>query len=97
MKKTAFALLVLMLVASCHSTKTTTGQYSLPLKIEKEPTKVGKACHTYIPIISWLYSNKDWTVETARKNGNITEIVAVEQEINSGIPYKTICTIVRGN
>lgn len=97
MKKLAIILLATLLTTACHSTKTTTGQYSLPLKVEKDPVKVGKACHTYVPIISWLYSDKDWTVESARKNGDIKEIVSVENESSLYLIFLRECTIVRGN
>lgn len=97
MKKIILSLFVLSLLASCHSTKNTTSNYNLPNKIEKDPEKVGRACNTYLPPFSFLFSSTDNTVETARKNGGIKEIVSIESESGLYFIIYRSCTVVRGN
>jgi len=65
------------------------------LKNGVTPTKEGKACGSYIVMIG----TGDTTLETAMKNGGITELVFVTQSVKSilGFIYGEVCTIARGN
>ncbi len=86
-------LLSLLVVTGCTTVRETAGQYErLPLKVTKTPEKVGKSCSTYS-----MFTDNDLSVETARRNGNITEIVSIERETTTGFFFYKACTIVRGN
>ncbi len=100
MKTKLIATLASLLVLSgCHTYRTTdlsNFKYEkLPLK--SKATKEGKACVTYSFPASLFYSNADLTIETAKKNANITEVVSVEKESSSSIGYRKDCVIVKGN
>ena len=87
-----------LLLASCHSLRETSSQYErLPIKVAKNPTKEGKACYELFTLFSLFYSDGDISVETARKNGDINEIVSIESESSHSLFHHTKCTIVRGN
>ncbi len=98
MKKTIALISLLFFASACHTFKHTSERYErLPLKITNDTTKEGKACHdTYFPF-SYLYSNGDISVETARKNGDIKEITSIETEYNRVLFYDRKCTVVKGN
>jgi len=87
-------------LSSCHTFRYTDldhFQYEkLPIKGSKS-SKEGKACAEYHFPISIFYSNSDITVESAKKNAEITDIVSVEDEISIAPGYRKICKIVRGN
>lgn len=96
--KLILSLIFLAFLASCHTFKETASQYErLPIKAVKSPSKEGRACGEYTLPISLFYSNVDITVESARQNGNITEISSIESEFSHSFGYKRICTVVRGN
>lgn len=65
------------------------------LKNGVTPTKEGKACGSYILLIG----TGDTTLETAMKNGGITDLIFVTQSVKSvlGFVYGEVCTIARGN
>ncbi len=65
------------------------------LKNGATATKEGKACGTYVIAVG----TGDTSVETAMKNGGITELVFVSQSVKSvlGFIYGEVCTIARGN
>ncbi len=85
-----------MSFTACTTVRQSTGEYErLPLKVVKSPTKEGKSCtHS-----SWfsLFNHIDLSVESARQNGNINEIVSIEKEVTTGLFYYQFCTVVRGN
>jgi hypothetical protein len=100
MKIKLIALLApLLILTGCHHYfKETSAQYErMPIKSLKNPTKEGKACGSYLFPLSLLYSKTDISVETARKNGDISEISTIEREESSVVVYTKICTIVKGN
>ena len=72
------------------------GQYILPVTNIKEPTKEGRACY-YSGALKFWRSNIDFTVETARKNGRITNITAIEKETSDNYLIRKKCIIVKGN
>ncbi len=91
---------LLTTISSCHTFRYTDldhFQYEkLPVKGSKS-LKEGKACAEYHFPTSLFYSNSDITVESAKKNAEITDIVSVEDEISVAPGYRKICKIVRGN
>lgn len=98
MKKIILTTLSLLILSSCHNLRSTIGQYNLPIIVNKNPTKKGETCAHYIYPFSFLISNNDLTVEKARENGDIKEIISVESEVRRFMPfYKHNCVIVRGN
>ena len=100
MKIKIIALLTpLLILTGCHHYfKETSAQYErMPIKSLKNPTKEGKACGSYFFPLSLLYTKTDISVETARKNGDISEISTIEREESSVVGYRKICTIVKGN
>ena len=96
--KSFIFLILLSIVASCHNTVTTIGNYNLPTTVEKNPLKVGESCAKRILPFSLLLSNDNLTVEKARQSANIKDIISIEQEIrNIFALYYHKCVIVRGN
>lgn len=97
--KILLALFAFSFLPSCYNLKVTSEQYErLPLKVQTDPEKVGKACDERFYPLAFLYVNADITVESARKNGEIKQISSIETEVSSrGLFYKKICTIVKGN
>jgi len=97
LKLIAIAAASLTLLSGCHTFKETSSQYErLPLKVEKNPSKEGRACYSYFFPFGLLYTSGDISVETARKNGDIKEIVTIEKEVKYGLFYEKICTVVKG-
>jgi hypothetical protein len=99
LKLLALATTLLLLPACNHSLKQTAAQYErLPIKGLKDTSKEGKSCGKYVFPISIFYTNFDLSVESARKNGDISEIVSIEDETKVIYPfYVEKCTIVKGN
>jgi hypothetical protein len=91
MKKFVLVLTVLLLLSACNSYRESLGQYNLPTQNIKEPTREGRVCH-YSRV-----GDTDFTVETARKNGGITNITAIEKETTGGFLAGRTCLIVKGN
>ena len=93
-------LAISFLLSACHTFKQTDlyhFQYEkLPVKGSKS-SKEGKACAEYHFPVSLFYSKADITIETAKKNADITDIVSVEDEISVAPGYRKICKIVKGN
>ena len=56
-------------------------------------TKHGRACAQNI---LGLVAQGDSSVEAARKNGGITKVMTVDQEIESYIVFAKVCTTVAG-
>jgi hypothetical protein len=99
--KSLFLIVFLSLIlTSCVRSKETSinSYYSLPIKVEKKPSKEGRSCANFVFLFSIFYSDYDISVEAARQNGEISEIVSVETEKKFFRPfYYRICTIVKGN
>lgn len=94
--KIIFAIALLATVSSCNSYRESLGQYNLPTQNIPNPTREGRACYFDSDLKFWG-SNIDFTVETARKNGGITSITAIEKEKTGGFFLRKKCLIVRGN
>ncbi|NBV07248.1 MAG: hypothetical protein EBS06_08480 [Proteobacteria bacterium] len=96
----SIATVLIMTLSSCHTVRYTDldhFQYEkLPIKGSKS-LKEGKACAEYRFPVSLFYSNADITVESAKKNAEITDIISVEDEISVAPGYRRMCKIVRGN
>jgi len=97
--KIMLTLASLLCLSACHTIRETdfvNFKYEkLPLK--SKATKEGKSCGEY-SLFSIFYTNVDTTIEAAKKNGDITEIVSVEKENHvTGPFYRKVCTIVKGN
>ena len=90
-----------MFLSACHVYKQTNFdnfQYEkLPVKNSKS-TKEGRACEEFTILENNIFnSDVDLTIETAKKNGEITDIVSVEEEVTYSFFYKKVCTIVKGH
>jgi hypothetical protein len=57
-------------------------------------SKEGKACGQNI---LGIFAMGDMSIETAKKNGGITNISAVEKTVNNKVVIADVCTIVKGN
>ena len=91
---TLFAVLISL--TACHTLKETSAQYErMPIKLAKSPSKEGKSCGVYSFPLRLFYSNADISVESARKQGEITEILTIETEISQSLGYRKICTVVK--
>ncbi len=87
----------LLLLSACHTWRVTAANYNLPISVSKDPSKTGEAC-TNSTILSFFYSNQDLTVEKARREADIKEIVSIEFETKFLYPlFFKKCVIVRGN
>ncbi len=91
----------LLFLTSCHTLKQTNFddfQYEkLPVKNSKS-TKEGRACEEFSLFKNnAFYSDIDLTIETAKTNGEIADIVSVEREVTYTPFYVKKCTIVKGN
>lgn len=95
MKKTALTSLLLLTLSSCYSFKSSLGNYNLPTSNIKEPLKEGKVCNNEENFPFDI--NVDLTVETARKRGNISDIIAIEKHSSGHLFKRTKCIIVKGN
>ena len=89
----------LILLSGCHTFKSTDlnhFQYEkLPLKAKA--TKEGKACKEYSLFSLSFNSKVDFTIEAAKKDGQITEIVSVENEVYYSPLTRRECLVVKGN
>ena len=96
MKKLITPLFLITLLAACHSNRVTLSQHVIGTSKITEPTKEGKACHSHFFIFS--SSDIDLSVESARKDGKITEITSVENRDRGFFPFFfERCTVVIGN
>lgn len=91
----------LILLSSCHTFRNTNFdnfQYEkLPVKGSKS-TKEGRACEEFTMFENNIFhSNVDLTIDTAKTNGNIVDIISVEKEVTYAPFYKKVCTVVKGN
>lgn len=96
MKKNLILLLLPFLFTACSSYRESLGEYHLPVTNIRESTKEGRVCY-YTGSLKFWGTNIDFTVETARRNGGITNINAIEKETTGGLLLRRKCLIVRGN
>lgn len=96
--KISLALSLALLLTSCYTVKQTSSQYErLPIKVSENPKKEGRSCAVFSLPFSIFYYNADFTVEAARKNGEINQIISIEDEFSRGVGYVKRCTVVKGN
>ncbi len=72
------------------------GGYNLPVVNIKEATREGRACY-YSGALKFWGSDVDFTIDSARRNGGVTSITAIEKEITGNLLLHRKCIIVRGN
>lgn len=107
MKKLFAVCLLALVLCSCGLTSTKIGAIALVSDVKQTDdvvqisnvnfsngSKEGKACGKNI---LGIVATGDVSVETAKKNGKITNITAVTTEIKNMIVMSDVCTIVRGN
>ena len=82
-------------LSSCYTIKKSATQHHISTEKLAESTKTGKACTWGFFIFHPLFI--DLTIETARKNGKITQINSVENSRSNFLGFYKICTIVVGN
>lgn len=74
-----------------------TTSYSIDNKVNPKPLKTGAACVTNVLM---LIATGDSSVETARRNGDITKVAFVDTSYNSFWIYLPFiqkgCTVVKG-
>jgi len=80
-------------LSSCYTIKQSTTQHHISTEKLAESTKTGKAC-AYGFVVGPF---GDLTIETARRNGGITQINSVESSLSVFLGSYKICTIVVGN
>ncbi|MBP7710166.1 MAG: hypothetical protein KA100_03765 [Rickettsiales bacterium] len=95
LKLVIFAIL-LTLLSGCSSYRESLGQYNLPTTNIPTPTREGRVCYYNSDLRFWT-TDIDFTVETARRNAGITNIVAIEKEKTGNFLLRRKCLIVRGN
>ena len=103
MKKILFVMAIILL-PSCALSPTRVGTALVSDVQEPENTarfvtkynsytKTGKSCATnYLGILAV----GDMTVETAKKNGKISQISSISQDKKNFVVVSTVCTIVNG-
>ncbi len=107
MKKLFAILLVATVLSSCALSPTKVGSTALVSNVNytdsvveinninfSTGTKEGKACGKNV---LWLFASGDMSVETAKKNGKITNITSITTEVNNMLVMSELCTVVRGN
>ena len=105
--KKLLSLSAIILLSACALTSIKTGQVALVTKDYKENpkevqytnlpangTKTGRACAMNI---LGVFATGDMTVEAAKRNGGISHITSVTQEVNNLIVMSEVCTVVKGN
>lgn len=92
--------LMSVLLVGCASVGPTGGgiyhniKYGVDATPAKEATKKGEACQTSV---LGLVASGDASIDTAKKNGSITEVSSVDASSTSVLFfYNTFCTIVTG-
>ena len=80
-------------LSSCYAIKQSLTQHHISTEKLTESTKTGKAC-----TFGFVFGPfGDLTIETARKDGGITQINSVENSFTAFLGAYKICTIVVGN
>jgi hypothetical protein len=80
-------------LSSCYTIKKSATQHHISTEKLTESTKTGKACAFGFMVGPF----GDLTIETARRNGGITQINSVENSFTTFLGAYKICTIVVGN
>jgi len=99
MKKWMLLIAGTMMLGACATPPTEVGtalfsQTTQPMLVTNATgTKVGRACGRNI---LGLVIDGDMSVETAKKNGRITQVTSVDKEIKSYAVYAEVCTVVTG-
>lgn len=99
MKKLLFLAAGVVAFCACATPGTHVGtalfaQTQQPVMATNAPgTKVGRACGTNI---LGLFISGDMSIETAKKNGKITQVSSVDMDIKSYAIYAEVCTVVTG-
>lgn len=96
--KFIFTAALMMLLSSCYSYNRSMADYTLPSNGIDSPTKIGKACNDDSDeyFLQQIFFGKiDLSVETARINGDITNILSIEKEVGRGL-FPRICIVVKG-
>lgn len=96
MKKILILTTTILLSGCVSSYRESLGEYHLPVTNIRESTREGRACY-YSSDLKFWNSNIDFTIDSARKNGNITSINAIEKETSGNFLLRRKCLIVRGN
>ena len=90
-------------LSSCYTIKQSLTQHHISTEKLTESTKTGKACAFGQSFSPLGYQGPavgpfgDLTIETARRNGEITQINSVESSFATFFGLYKICTIVLGN
>lgn len=99
--KKLFLIAAALTIASCANPKKELGVSlvfdtvePIAISANKKATKVGKACGKNV---LGIVSMGDISIDTARKNGNISYISSVDKSVKGHIFIADVCTIVRGN
>lgn len=104
MKKTLL-LLLLPLVTACGVSVQRVGNIALISEVKETPanvkfsnlemkgTKEGRACAKNI---LGIYAGGDITVDAAKRNGGISTITSVSEEVKNMVIMSEVCTIVKG-
>ena len=103
--KKALLLLVLPLITACGISGQRVGTVALVSEIKQTPaqvqftnldmkgTKEGRACGKNI---LGIYAGGDITVDAAKRNGGISTITSVSEEVKNLIVMSEVCTVVKG-
>ncbi len=99
--KKLFLIVITSTLISCAHPKSELGMAIIfdtvePIAISsnKKANKVGKACGKNV---LGIVTMGDISIDTARKNGNISYISSVDKSVKGHILVADVCTIVRGN
>lgn len=99
MKKLMFLSAAALMLAACATPPTYVGtalfaQTQQPvLATNATGTRVGRACATNV---LGLIIQGDMSVETAKKNGRITQVASIDRDIKSYAVFAEVCTVVTG-
>lgn len=101
MKKVLLLLGATIALGACATPATHTGsalfiqskQPVLATDVAANGSKVGTACATNL---LGLYISGDSSIAAAKKNGRITQVTSVDEEITSYAVWSKVCTVVTG-
>lgn len=83
-------------LSACSSYRESMGTYILPTANINDATREGRVCY-YSGSLRFWFSDIDFTIDAARRNGKIKNIVAIERETSGNWLLHKRCIIVRGN
>ncbi len=97
LQKRSYCILIFFLfLPCCSSYRESMGTYILPTTNVGEITREGRACY-YTGSLKFWFSKIDFTVDAARRDGKIRNIIAIERETSGNWFLYKRCIIVRGN